>query len=487
MVTFRILTAFLKAELSCKPFKHKQSSHPVCVFRLGSANVITLTLLHPVQLKPVQCWTFDDESVIRIGRSPDNQVILYSAVVSRHHVELRRINSVWEVESLGANGTYLDGKRIAQVPVRNGMIIRLARSGPNIQIHVGVSASHEADKLAGERTLSQRAQSKQNSATSDIEADTTQPLPAMEVLESQIPERSTAMEPPGEKLSLAGSITCDHLRKTPDFRFCIDCGAPLSVQQTIGDYQIVKLLGEGEVGFTYLVWRQGKHRVLKTLNSEWVKHPKALNLFEREAKALSQLSHPSLPQVLDFFTIEQPYLVVELIYGRSLFQQVTKWGAIPQKQAIGWMLELCEVLEYLHQQSPPVLHQDIRPHNLIRRSTPTAFREISLVDFGAVRGLGLEAKNRTSAIGYSAPEQYAGKASPASDLYSLGTTLAFLLSGQDPGEFYRYREQGYRFYAEYVPGLSAEIVQVIRKLTHPEVRDRYTSAQEVAEALKQIV
>ena len=487
MVTFRILTAFLKAELDYKLVRHEQSSHSVCISRLCGANVITLTLLHPVQLKPVQCWTFDDESVIRIGRSTDNQVVLYSAVVSRYHVELRRINYVWEVESLGANGTYLDGKRMTQVPVRNGMIIRLARSGPNIQIHVGVSASYEADKLAGERTLSQRVQS-DSTAAPDAHADTTQPLSAMETLESKIPERSTDMEPPSEKRSLAGSIPCNHLRKTPDFRFCIDCGAPLSVQQTIGDYQVVKLLGEGEMGFTCLVWRQGKHQVLKTLTSEWVKHPKALNLFEREAKALSQLSHPSLPQVLDFFTIEQqPYLVVELIYGRSLFQQVTKWGAISQKQAIGWMLELCEVLEYLHQQSPPVLHQDIRPHNLIRRSTPTAFREISLVDFGAVKGLGLEAKNRTSAIGYSAPEQSQGKASPASDLYSLGTTLAFLLSGQDPSEFYRYREQGYRFYAEYVPGLSAEIVQVIRQLTHPEVGDRYTSAQEVAEALRQIV
>ncbi len=445
--------------------------------------MITLTLLHPVQLKPVQCWTFDDESVIRIGRSTDNQVVLYSAVVSRHHVELRRINSVWEVESLGANGTYLDGKRMTQVPVRNGMILRLARSGPNIQIHLGVSASHEADKLAGERTLSQRS-----SSSSNLNSDTTQPLPVIEVLEGQILERSTAMELPGEKLSLAGSITCSHLRKTSDFRFCIDCGASLSVQQTIGDYQVVKLLGEGEIGFTYLVWQQGKHRILKTLNSEWLRHPKALNLFEREAKALKQLSHPSLPQVLDFFTIEQqPYLVMELVHGRSLFQQVTKWGAISQKQAIGWMLELCEVLAYLHQSSPPVLHQDIRPHNLIRRSTPTAFHEISLIDFGSVRGLGLEAKNRTSTIGYSAPEQYEGKTSPASDLYSLGTTLAFLLSGQDPGEFYRYREQGYRFYAEYVPGLSAEIVQVIRKLTHPEVGDRYTSAQEVAEALRQIV
>lgn len=73
--------------------------------------------------------------MIRIGRSTDNDVILYSAVVSRHHVEIHRVDRGWEIKSLGTNGTYLEGKRIAQAPVQNGIIIRLARSGPNIQIN----------------------------------------------------------------------------------------------------------------------------------------------------------------------------------------------------------------------------------------------------------------------------------------------------------------------------------------------------------------
>jgi pSer/pThr/pTyr-binding forkhead associated (FHA) protein len=98
--------------------------------------VITLTLLHPLQSVPVQSWTFEPESVIRIGRSTDNEVILYSAVVSRHHVELRRNGSGWEIVSLGANGTYMEGKRITKVSVVDGMIIRLASSGPKIQIHL---------------------------------------------------------------------------------------------------------------------------------------------------------------------------------------------------------------------------------------------------------------------------------------------------------------------------------------------------------------
>jgi eukaryotic-like serine/threonine-protein kinase len=103
--------------------------------------VITLTLLHPVQSTPVQSWTFEDEPVIRIGRAVDNQVVLYSAVVSRHHIELRRSGPVWEVVNLGTNGTYLDGKRVHQSPLSDGGTLRLGRSGPNLQVRVGMADS----------------------------------------------------------------------------------------------------------------------------------------------------------------------------------------------------------------------------------------------------------------------------------------------------------------------------------------------------------
>lgn len=118
--------------------------------------VITLTLLHPLQSVPVQSWPFETESLIRIGRSTDNEVILYSAVVSRHHVELRRNSSDWEIVSLGANGTYIDGKRITQTPVIDGMIIRLASSGPKIQIRLEGEASKEGLKAASGRRSSSR-------------------------------------------------------------------------------------------------------------------------------------------------------------------------------------------------------------------------------------------------------------------------------------------------------------------------------------------
>ncbi|NJK68483.1 MAG: FHA domain-containing protein [Microcoleus sp. CSU_2_2] len=104
--------------------------------------MIKLTLLHPLQSIPVRSWIFEDEQVVRIGRSTENHVVLFSAVVSRRHIELRRTGITWELINLGTNGTYLDGKPIAKIPVVDGLIVHLARSGPKIQINVGPNQSN---------------------------------------------------------------------------------------------------------------------------------------------------------------------------------------------------------------------------------------------------------------------------------------------------------------------------------------------------------
>lgn len=119
--------------------------------------MITLSLLHPLNKKPVQHWTFEEDSVIRIGRSTENQVVLYSAVVSRHHVELRQTDAGWEIVNLGTNGTYLDGKRVAQAIAEDGIVIRLARSGPNIQINI---ADDGKDSMKALRKLRNEAASR---------------------------------------------------------------------------------------------------------------------------------------------------------------------------------------------------------------------------------------------------------------------------------------------------------------------------------------
>ena len=120
--------------------------------------MITLTLLHPLQSVPIQSWTFNDESNIKIGRATNNEVVLYSAVVSRNHVEIKKSGQEWEVVNLGSNGTYINGKRIEQAKVIDGMVVRLASSGPRILIEIESKVSE--DEIGSNRQFTARRQPK---------------------------------------------------------------------------------------------------------------------------------------------------------------------------------------------------------------------------------------------------------------------------------------------------------------------------------------
>lgn len=120
--------------------------------------MITLTLLHPLQSVPIQSWTFNHESSIKIGRATNNEVVLYSAVVSRNHVEIKKSGQEWEVINLGSNGTYIDGKRIEQAKATDGMVVRLASSGPKILIKIESKTSE--DRSDSSRQLTPRRQPK---------------------------------------------------------------------------------------------------------------------------------------------------------------------------------------------------------------------------------------------------------------------------------------------------------------------------------------
>ena len=110
-----------------------------------------IILLHPQHSTPIQSWSFRNESIIRIGRATDNHVVLHSSVVSRHHAELRQLNNRWEIISLGANGTFIEDRRLTEpVSVDDGVILRLARSGPTVQIRFD-SSWQQGDDMTTQR------------------------------------------------------------------------------------------------------------------------------------------------------------------------------------------------------------------------------------------------------------------------------------------------------------------------------------------------
>lgn len=475
--------------------------------------MIHLTLLHPVKNTPVQSWTFANEAVIRIGRGTDNNVILYSAVVSRHHAELRCNGSEWEVINLGTNGTYLDGKRITQVTIVDGIILRLARSGPKIQIHLGDKSIESLPKssavpLSGsllgltpdtaEAGDTEKTVPGPHALLSQSLANPSSPQPV--VVDDQSPDHFfpmtdpdlAATPPSATKLPKVGvqfgQPHSSYEMESIDIRFDLITGKPLRVLKQVADYQIVDVVGQGRVAITYLAWRNGQTVALKTVNSDWMGDPEAISMFEHEATVLSRLHHPSIPQFIDFFSIaSQPYLAMEMIYGQTLTNHVAMHGNVPQHQAIQWMIEVCNTLNYLHSLNPPILHCNLRPNNLIRRNHHYGNSEIAVLDVGAVRVVGLEADTHIEMESYAAPEQQEGHAVPASDLYSIGTVLIYLLTGQPPSKFYKPVDHEFQLSVQLIPNLHPAIKDLLTKLVHPRVEYRPATAKEVASCLAKVL
>ncbi|MGL4499087.1 MAG: protein kinase domain-containing protein, partial [Chroococcales cyanobacterium] len=143
--------------------------------------------------------------------------------------------------------------------------------------------------------------------------------------------------------------------------------------------------------------------------------------------------------------------------------------------------QLLEILMYLHQLTPPVVHRDIKPQNIIRQSDGKVF----LVDFGAVQDTYRHTIASGSTIvgtyGYMAPEQFRGQAKPATDLYGLGATLLFLLTHKDPADFPEKRIKiDFRPYVTITP----ELADWLEKMLEPVIEDRFTSATEALAELQ---
>ncbi|MEH2024840.1 protein kinase domain-containing protein [Nostoc sp.] len=425
--------------------------------------MVSLTLLEPQQKTPLQQWCFENSSIIRIGRAADNHVVLTDSLVSRHHLELRQVGSAsngdaWQLISQGTNGTFLNGILVIQSPLPDNSLLQLAQGGPILQFQI-----QEVTVL---ETGLRSPQSPQMQGTEENAAETLY----------------------SAKNLANSSSTCTHEGNSPKNLFCIHCGQPLSVQQRIRHYQVLQTLGQGGMGTTYLAWDEAgliagmpQLLVLKQMNADMVKIVKAQELFEREAYTLKSLNHPGIPKYYDFFVEDgKKYLAMELIHGQDLEKRVYTTGPVTPNQAIAWMIQTCDILEYIHSQSPPLIHRDIKPANLMVRSS---VNRIVVLDFGAVKEIGTAPGTRIGAEGYCAPEQERGQPLTQSDLYAIGPTLIFLLTGENPFKYYRQRGRNFRFDVAKVPTISSQLRDVIDRVTEPLPRDRYQNAKELAAAL----
>ncbi len=202
-------------------------------------------------------------------------------------------------------------------------------------------------------------------------------------------------------------------------------------------YRIVKLVGQGGFGAVYRGWDTALDRPV-AVKENFDTGPQSQRQFEREAKLLASLRHPNLPVVTDHFILpgQGQYLVMDFVEGKSLTMLLSeRGGPLDEAEVLPWMRQICAALTHLHTHTPPIVHRDIKPDNIIITDDGRAM----LVDFGISklydpnRGTTVGAKAVTP--GYSPLEQYGrGRTDPRTDVYALGATLYTLLTWQPPPE-----------------------------------------------------
>ncbi len=206
--------------------------------------------------------------------------------------------------------------------------------------------------------------------------------------------------------------------------------------------------------------------------------------FEREANILATLHHPSIPRIFDYFTEDnRSYLVLEFVDGTDLEALLNQTqGFFPEEQVVGWAIELCDVLEYLHNHKPePIIFRDIKPSNIMINQ----FGHVVLVDFGIAKHFQIGQKGTMIGTeGYAPPEQYRGEATHISDIYAIGATLHHILTRKDPrmeAPFY-FTDVPVR---KINPSVSPELEAVINTAVQYNPEDRFQSIADMRDALMQ--
>lgn len=249
-------------------------------------------------------------------------------------------------------------------------------------------------------------------------------------------------------------------------------------------YQVIEEIGSGGMGVIYLAYhlRLEKYIVLKK-----IKNPYAdISMLRNEVDILKDLHHPYLPQVYDFIEYQGDlYTVIDYINGYDLNYYINNGYSFSESQLIKWLRQLCEVLEYLHSQSPRILHTDIKPANIIITGTG----DVCLIDFGislyntdVIKGLSED---------YSSPEQYGNYCylrygtgeytylDERTDIYSLGATFYHLMSGVKPSV----SDSAQLPLSQYRTEYSQTLVEIIDTAMSYYPQNRFRTAGEMLAAL----
>lgn len=245
-----------------------------------------------------------------------------------------------------------------------------------------------------------------------------------------------------------------------------------------GKYEILREIGHGGMSVVYLA--MDTH-----LNKQWaVKEIKKkgsgkndeiiVNSLLAEANLMKRLDHAALPRIVDIIdngvTI---YVVMDYIEGESLDKILNEYVAQPEELVIGWAMQLCDALAYLHAQKPPIIYRDMKPANIMLKPEGN----IKIIDFGIAREYKEQSLADTTVLGtkgYAPPEQYSGQTDARSDIFALGMTMHHLLTGIDPRS-----GEAYAPVRMWNPELSEGIELIIDKCVEPAPENRYQNCSDL--------
>ena len=269
-------------------------------------------------------------------------------------------------------------------------------------------------------------------------------------------------------------------------------------QLLAGRYKVLQILAEGGFGQTYItedIHLPGKPKCvlkhLKTTSTLPETLEAARRLFQKEADTLQQLgNHDQIPRLLAYFDDNnQFYLVQELIEGHSLSRELPQGSKLSQSQVIDILTEILSILQFVHSQG--VIHRDIKPDNLIRRSSDN---KLVLIDFGAIKQLRSQTaanspkQNVTLVVGtrgYMPSEQIRRLPRQGSDIYALGMIGIQALTGVYPYELQDDPNTGEILW-EHLREVDPAFAEVLNKMTRYHFKERYQNVDEVIQALKEL-
>lgn len=251
-----------------------------------------------------------------------------------------------------------------------------------------------------------------------------------------------------------------------------------------GRYKILRKLGKGGMSVVYLAVNEkvNKHWAIKEVKKEGVENFETVHQrLLTEADILKRLHHPNLPDIVDIIENEETFLLVmDYIEGRQLESIVQEYGPQNEETVVNWGKQLCDVLSYLHSQNPPIIYRDMKPANVMVQKDG----KVVLIDFGTAREFKESQAEDTLCLGtcgYAAPEQYEGQGQSdiRTDIYCLGVTLYYLLTGHNPickpYEIYPIRYWN--------TNLSSGLEMIILKCTRKNPSKRYQSCEELQQEL----